>query len=131
MTLCTKIGEYVLSILDIKKIPEILKGKLRYWNDCARRLSKILTEDHEQQRVMAYREFFERYAQEGEDLRNSIVTGDETCVYHFTSETKRQSPSSGDIPIHQRNASSQRKHSQQGKSRLRGFFLGPERCFAC
>jgi len=40
---------------------------------------------------------------------NSIVIGDKTWVYHFLPETKRQSLLSGDIPIHQRNASSSRQ----------------------
>jgi len=50
----------------------------------------MLTEDHRRQRVVASREFFERHAQEGEDLSNSIVTGDEAWIYRFTRETKIQ-----------------------------------------
>jgi len=47
----------------------------------------MLTEDHKRQRVMASREFFERYVREREDLFNSVVTGDEKLVYHFTPKT--------------------------------------------
>jgi hypothetical protein len=32
-----------------------------------------------------------RYAQEGDELLDSIVTGDETWVFHHTPESKQQS----------------------------------------
>jgi len=40
---------------------------------------------------MTSREFLSRYAEQGEDFLDSIVTGNETWVYHFTSESKQQS----------------------------------------
>lgn len=39
----------------------------------------------------SYPEFLERYAEEREEFLDSIVTGDETWVYHFTPESKRKS----------------------------------------
>ncbi|KAL4121063.1 hypothetical protein QTP88_013646 [Uroleucon formosanum] len=36
-------------------------------------------------------EFLERYELDGDNFLKSIVTGDETCVAHYTPETKRQS----------------------------------------
>jgi histone-lysine N-methyltransferase SETMAR len=51
----------------------------------------MLTEDHKRQRIETSREFLSRYAEQGEVFSDSIVTGDETWVYHFTSESKQQS----------------------------------------
>ena len=52
---------------------------------------KILTEDHKRQCVEAARGFLERFAEEGEELLDSIVTGDETWVHYMTPETKEES----------------------------------------
>ena len=37
------------------------------------------------------REFLQRYADENDNFLDSIVTGDETWAFHFTTETKQQS----------------------------------------
>lgn len=78
---------------DVSKstIQRIVTEKLKYRKVCARWVPRMLTEDHKRQRVEAAREFLERYADERDDFLNSIVTGDETWVHHFTPESKRQS----------------------------------------
>jgi len=45
------------------KIHEIFKEKSRCWNACVRRVREMLHKDQKRQRVVASREFFERYAQ--------------------------------------------------------------------
>lgn len=85
--------ELCLLVPDISKgsIQTILSDKLMFRKVCARWVPRMLTEDHKRQRMEASREFLDRYAEEGEEFLNSIVTGDETWVSHFTPETKRQS----------------------------------------
>lgn len=51
----------------------------------------MLTPEHREKRVSAAREFLERFQTEGESFLDSIVTGDETWVCHYTPESKRQS----------------------------------------
>jgi hypothetical protein len=41
--------------------------------------------------------FLTRYAQEGDEFLDSIVTGDETWVFHHTPESKQQSRRSHDV----------------------------------
>ena len=53
-------------------------------------MPKILTDDHKTKRMGSALKFLTRYAQEGEFL-DSIVTGDETRVFHHTAESKQQS----------------------------------------
>lgn len=64
---------------------------LGYRKCSARWVPKMLTEDHKRQRIESSREVLELYAEEGAVFLDSIVTGDETWVYHFTPESKQQS----------------------------------------
>lgn len=64
---------------------------LGYRKCSARWVPKMLTEDHKRQRIESSREVLELYAEEGAVFLESIVTGDETWVYHFTPESKQQS----------------------------------------
>lgn len=59
-------------------IYRILTEKLQYHKMCARRVPRMLTYKHKQQRVQASQEFIERCANKKDDLLNSIVTGDKT-----------------------------------------------------
>lgn len=52
--------------------------KLGYHKLCARLISKMLTDQHKEQRISSGREFLNRYRQDGDDLFSHIVTGDET-----------------------------------------------------
>jgi hypothetical protein len=47
----------------------------------------MLTDDHKTKRM----KFLTRYAQEGDEFLDSIVTGDEIWVLHHTPESKQQS----------------------------------------
>lgn len=70
---------------------EIVSEKLDYRKLCARWVPKMLTPEHRQRRVVAANEFLQQYASEREAFLDSIVTGDETWVCHYTPESKRQS----------------------------------------
>ena len=67
-------------------IPEVSKTtihtavteKLGYRKLCARWVPKILTDDHKTKRMGSALKFLTRYAQEGDEFLDSIVTGDET-----------------------------------------------------
>lgn len=70
---------------------EIVSERLGFRKLCARWVPKMLTPEHREKRVSAAREFLERFQTEGESFLDSIVTGDETWVCHYTPESKRQS----------------------------------------
>ena len=50
----------------------------------------MLTDDHKTKRMGSALKFLTRYAQEGDEFLDSIVTGDETWVFHHTPESKQQ-----------------------------------------
>ncbi|UYV69359.1 hypothetical protein LAZ67_6003315 [Cordylochernes scorpioides] len=58
---------------------------------CARWIPRLLSENHNQQRMEAARAFLEMHRRDGDQLFPRIVTGDESWVHHSTPETKRQS----------------------------------------
>jgi len=72
-------------------IGKTLTEKLEYQKVCARWVPRMLTEDHQRQRIDSSREFLQRYTDENDNFLDSIVTGDETRAFHFTPETKQQS----------------------------------------
>ena len=51
----------------------------------------MLTGDHKMQRLMASRASLCRYRKEGDAFLPRIVTTDETWVFHYEPESKRQS----------------------------------------
>jgi hypothetical protein len=51
----------------------------------------MLMDDHKTKRIGSGLEFLTRYAQERDQFLDSIVTGDETWVFHQTPESKQQS----------------------------------------
>jgi histone-lysine N-methyltransferase SETMAR len=57
----------------------------------ARWIPKMLSKQHKNKRIAALLENLCRYQDEGESFVESIVTGDETWVYEFTPESKRNS----------------------------------------
>lgn len=87
------VRELAILIPEVSKstIQTILTANLGYAKVCARWVPKMLTEDHKKSRVESSREFLDRFANEGDAFLDSIVTGDETWVYHLTPESKRQS----------------------------------------
>lgn len=72
-------------------IHKILTEKLGYHKVCARWVPRMLTENHKQQRVEIAQQFLQQCKDNKEEFLDSIVTGDETWVFHFTPETKQQS----------------------------------------
>ena len=71
-------------------IHEAVAEELGYRKLCACRVSKMLTDDHKTKQMGSALKFLTRYAQEDEFL-DSILTGDETWVFHHTPESKQQS----------------------------------------
>ena len=65
--------------------------KLGYRKSCTHWVPKMLTDDHKTKRMGSTLKFFTCYAQEGDEFLDSIVTGNETWVFHHTSESKQQS----------------------------------------
>ncbi|UYV85126.1 hypothetical protein LAZ67_X004640 [Cordylochernes scorpioides] len=78
---------------DVSKttIDKILHEHLGYSKVCAIWVPKMLTEDHERQRVDAAQKFLDCHETDGEEFLDSIVTGDVTWVHYNTPETKEQS----------------------------------------
>jgi hypothetical protein len=72
-------------------IHEAVTEKLEYRKFCARWVSGISTGDHKTKWMGSALKFLTRYAQEGDELLDSIVTGDETWGFHHTPESKQQS----------------------------------------
>jgi len=72
-------------------IDEAVTEKLGYRKLCARWVPKILTDCHKTKRMGSALKFLTRYAQEGDEFPDSIVTEDETWVFHHTPESKKQS----------------------------------------
>jgi len=72
-------------------IHETVTEELGYRKLCARWVPKMLTDDHKMKRMGSALKFLTRYAQEGDEFLGSIVTGDETWVFHNTPESKQQS----------------------------------------
>ena len=72
-------------------IHEAVTEKLWYRKLCPRWVPKMLTDDHKTKRMGSALKFLARYAQEGEEFLDSIVTSDETWGFHHTSESKQQS----------------------------------------
>jgi hypothetical protein len=59
-------------------IHEAVTEKLGYRKFCEKWMPKLLMDDHKTKRMGSALKFLKRCAQEGDDLLDSIVTGDET-----------------------------------------------------
>jgi len=68
----------------------LLTVKLGYRKVCARWVPIMLTEVQKVNRMESSQKFFDRFNKEGDEFLDSIVTGDETWVYHSTPESKQQ-----------------------------------------
>jgi hypothetical protein len=51
----------------------------------------MVTDDHKTKQMGSALKFPMRYAQQRDEFLDSIVTGDETWVFHHTPESKQQS----------------------------------------
>jgi hypothetical protein len=72
-------------------IHEAVTEKLGYRKLCACWVAKILADDHKMKWIGSALKFLTCYAQEGNAFLDSIVTGDETQIFHHTPESKQQS----------------------------------------
>jgi hypothetical protein len=63
-------------------IREAVTEKLGYRKLCARRVPKMLKDDHKTKRMGSALKFLTRYVQEGDEFQDFIVTGDETWGFH-------------------------------------------------
>ena len=70
---------------------EIIHNRLGFHKVYAIWVKKQLTEEHRHNRVATCQCLLGCYANEGEAFMKQIVTGDETCIHHFESESKLQS----------------------------------------
>jgi hypothetical protein len=52
--------------------------------------AQMLTDDHKTKRMGSALKFLTRYAQKEDEFLDSLVTGDETWVFHHTPESKQR-----------------------------------------
>jgi hypothetical protein len=71
-------------------IHEAVTEKLGYRKLCTHWVPKMLMDAHKTKRMGSALKFLTQYAQEGDEFLDSIVTGDETRVFHHTSESKQR-----------------------------------------
>jgi histone-lysine N-methyltransferase SETMAR len=72
-------------------VHKIVHEMLGFNKVSARWVPKMLTDVHKEQRLLAARCGLARFRREGDNFLNRIVTTDETWVFHYEPETKRQS----------------------------------------
>jgi len=82
---------HIIAEVSKTTIHEAVTEKLGYRKLCARRAPKMLTDDHKTKRMGSALKFLTRYAQEGDEFLDSIVTGDKTWGFHHTPESNQQS----------------------------------------
>ena len=90
---CVTMRELYHIIPEVSKtiFREAVTNKLGHRKLCQLWVPKILTDDHKTKRMDSALKFLTRYAQEEDEFLDSIVTGDETWVFHHTAESKQQS----------------------------------------
>ncbi len=69
-------------------VSRILNDELGFGKVCARWVSHQLLDKHKKNYMAAVLTCLTQYAEEGEEMLNRIVTGDETWVHHFTPTSK-------------------------------------------
>jgi hypothetical protein len=69
----------------------IMHDRLKFRKGCARWLRRELKDRQQMNRMDLSLQHLLRYADEGEDMLNRIVTGDESWVHHYQPESKRAS----------------------------------------
>jgi len=98
--------------IDRETVRKILTEDLDMKKGCAKMVPKELTEEQKQRRVTICQDLLERQ----DDILGRVITGDETWVYQYNPETKRQS-------AQWKTANSpQPKKFHQSKSMLLTFF---------
>jgi histone-lysine N-methyltransferase SETMAR len=69
----------------------IMHDRLKFKKVCSRWVPRQLTDEHKMNRLGLSLQHLCRYADEGEDMLNRIITGDESWVHHYQPESKRAS----------------------------------------
>ena len=82
---------HILPEVSKTTIHEDVTEKSGYRKLYARWVPKMLTDDHKTKRMGSALKFLPRYAQEGDEFLDSIMTGDETWGFYHTPESKQQS----------------------------------------
>ena len=82
---CVTITElhHIIPKVSRTTIVEAVTEKLGYRKLCACWVPKMLMDDHKTKRMGSALKFLTRYAQEGDEFLDSIVTGDETMLPAF------------------------------------------------
>jgi hypothetical protein len=91
------ISHHIIPEVSKTTIHEAVTEKLGYRKLCTRCVPKMLTNDHKTKRMGSALKFLTRYAQEGDEFVDSIVTGDETWGFHHTPESKQGARRSYDV----------------------------------
>ena len=68
----------------------IITENLEMCSVCAKMVPKLLSEDQKQQRVTVCQDIIERL-KDDPDLLGRVITGDESWIFEYDPETKRQS----------------------------------------
>jgi len=76
--------------LDRESVRRILREEMDMRKGCAKMVPKLLSDEQNERRTELCLDFLQCTENEP-DLVNSIVTCDETCVFTYDPETKRQS----------------------------------------
>lgn len=77
--------------VDKETVRQILHDELGMRKLCAKLIPRVLTAEQKQHRVATCQDLLERTEREGTDWMSRIVTGDESWVFEYDPETKRQS----------------------------------------
>ena len=72
--------------IDRESVRQILTEDLDMRKVCSKMVPKKLAEEQKQRRVTIYQVHLERE----DDILGRVITGDETCVYQYNPETKRE-----------------------------------------
>ena len=76
--------------IDKDTVWSIITENLKMRKVCAKMVPKLLSEDQKQQRVTVCKDIIERL-EDDPDLLGRVITGDESWIFEYDSETKRQS----------------------------------------
>ena len=69
----------------------IMHEQLKFRKVCAQWVPRCVAEQQEISRMGLFLQHLNRYTEDGEDFMARIVTGDESWVHHFQTESKRSS----------------------------------------
>ena len=72
-------------------VQTILTQNLEMSRVCARWIPRLLSSENMDQRVSASRSFISRYQREGDSFLSRSITTDETWLFHYDPESKKQS----------------------------------------